>query len=212
MDGSRLYLKVIAEIFITSAIQPLVFYPQLWPRAHGRKNEMVDVNSGNEFLFDALLDAISWCPPPEKCNYTSGWGRLQLLWLACSTPSILPAHFRLFSTAVFEFKLQSLTIIASVYGFNEIHSDVRERTKTWKNLRDVAWFGYAVGSAKTPCRGLNHIDRRTRGGSGIWLGCLEGTFRGAVPGVLRGGPGRLDLLFGLEMTQMSCNRCSDSWD
>lgn len=37
-----------------------------------RSNEIVDVNSGNEVFFDALLGAISWRPPPERCNYTSG--------------------------------------------------------------------------------------------------------------------------------------------
>lgn len=113
-DGSRLYQKVTAETSITSATQPSVSYPQLWPRDHDRKNEIVDANSGNEVFFDALLGAISWRPPPERCNYTSGWRRLQLLWLACSVPSILPAHFQLFSTAVFEFILESITIIPSV--------------------------------------------------------------------------------------------------
>lgn len=155
-------------------------------------------------------------PPPERRNYTSGWRRLQLLWLACSVPSILPAHFRLFSLAVLQFILESITIIASLWGFNKIHLilDVRERTKTWKNLRDVTWVVYAVGSAETSCWSLNHIDMS----HSSWFGYLTGMSRGhvlggAIPGVLRGGPGtppdsmeRLDLLFGLEMTDMSCKR------
>lgn len=144
MDGSRLYQKVTAEISITSGTQPSLSYPQLWPRDHGRKNEIVDVNGGNEVFFDASLGAISWRPPPERCNYTSGWRCLQLLWLACSVPSILPAHFQLFSTAVFEFILESITIVPSVWGFNEMHliRDERERTKTWENVRDVTWVVY----------------------------------------------------------------------